>query len=110
MMAVCTSFLADPLSMKGKMTPEEQSYFKHTVSNQAASDWLKEKKRSQLPLDLTAEASDCIQPDARIFVFLLLGNHKVSRAATRKVALASACNPLLLTIGTKCTAYFVAKA
>lgn len=39
-------------------------------------------------------------------MFLLLGNHKVSRAATGKVALLSAGNPSILTMRTKCPVYF----
>lgn len=76
------------------------------ATKQPQTGWTKNK----LPLDLIGEASDCIQPGARIFVFLLLGNHKVSRAATGKVTLVSAGNPSILLMRTKCPAYFVMTA
>lgn len=43
-------------------------------------------------------------------MFLLLGNHKVSRAVRGKVALVSAGNPSISTMRTKCPAYFVIAA
>lgn len=44
MMAVCIMSLDAPLRTKGKMTPEEQSYFQHMISKQAAPDWLNKKQ------------------------------------------------------------------
>lgn len=67
-------------------------------------------QKNKLPMDLTAGASDCIQPGGRIFVFLLLGNHKASRAAKGKVALVSAGNASILLMRTKCRAFFVVTA
>lgn len=43
-----------PSRTKGKTTPEEQSCFKHTIDNQAASDWLNKKQ--------AAPASRCRSP------------------------------------------------
>lgn len=76
-----------------------------STTKQPQTGWTKNK----LPLRLAAEARDRIQPGARIFVFLLLGYHEVSRAAIGKVAAVSAGNSLRLNMRTKCPAYLVQK-
>lgn len=92
---------------KGRWRRRSKSTFNtRSSSKQPQTGWTK----NELPLDLAVEASDCNQPGARIFVFLLLGNHKVSRAAKGKFALVSAGNPSILTTTTKCPAYFVITA
>lgn len=77
-----------------------------STSKRPQTGWTKNK----LPLCLAAEAPDRIQPGARIFVFLLLGYHEVSRAAIGKVAAVSAGNSSRLSMRTKCPAYLVIKA